>query len=250
MRSYWTFLAAYDDEGANTPNAYYFDPHAHYWSRQDAKLIVGGETRRCGRQLSAPPASMPRWRARALVGETSRASRAASRGRCTTACSARRATTAILGRFSDSSASGTPWRQRDGQSTLSCIAYSCRRDGFARPSAEEEALMPSSHGRESLRRRPRAAVPAERSSRLDARLDDGADQAASADLAAVLARSSCFSARALPRCGDLRPVAVLENELVRQEYLERLADLPLVVELRRVGLSEDLEVRGRRSPSS
>jgi gamma-glutamylputrescine oxidase len=43
MRSYWTFLAAYEDEGTNTPNAYYFDPHAHYWARQDGKLIVGGE---------------------------------------------------------------------------------------------------------------------------------------------------------------------------------------------------------------
>jgi glycine/D-amino acid oxidase-like deaminating enzyme len=64
MRSYWTFLVAFDDAGENTPNAYYFDPHAHYWARQDDKLT-------------------PR----------SRASPAAGSGRCTTACSARRATT-------------------------------------------------------------------------------------------------------------------------------------------------------------
>src|SRR5262249_15958903 len=56
MRSYWTFLAAYDDPGENTPNAYYFDPHAHYWSRQDAKLIVGGQdTPVIGDNFSAPP---------------------------------------------------------------------------------------------------------------------------------------------------------------------------------------------------
>src|SRR5262249_10822006 len=43
---------------------------------------------------------------------------------------------------------------------------------------------------------------------------------------------------------DLGPLPVLEHDLVAAlEDLERLLDLPAVVELRRVGLSEDLEVR-------
>lgn len=68
MRSFWTFVAAWDDPGENTPNAYYFDPHAHYWARQDGKLIVGGEdVPVAGMNFRAPPdaegsaARLARW---------------------------------------------------------------------------------------------------------------------------------------------------------------------------------------------
>src|SRR6267378_633886 len=168
MRSYWTFLAAYDDEGANTPNAYYFDPHAHYWSRQDAKLIVGGEdTPVVDDNFSAPPrldasvARLTRWCGETfprLAGRKPRALHYSVFGET-------RDNLPILGRFSDSSriwyAVGD---NGDGQSTLSCIAYLLPRAmGFARPSAEEEALIAFlSPGRESLRETAaKPPVPAE-----------------------------------------------------------------------------------------
>jgi len=168
MRSYWTFLAAYDDEGANTPNAYYFDPHAHYWSRQDAKLIVGGEdTPVVDDNFSAPPrldasvARLARWCGETfprLAGRKPRALHYSVFGET-------RDNLPILGRFSDSSriwyAVGD---NGDGQSTLSCIAYLLPRAmGFARPSAEEEALIAFlSPGRESLRETAaKPPVPAE-----------------------------------------------------------------------------------------
>jgi glycine/D-amino acid oxidase-like deaminating enzyme len=110
MRSYWTFLVAFDDPGENTPNAYYFDPHAHYWARQDGKLIVGGEdTPVVDDNFRAPPDAersaerLVRW-----CAETSRASRGAGSARCTTACSAKPATTCrFSAAFRRRAASGT-----------------------------------------------------------------------------------------------------------------------------------------------
>ena len=168
MRSYWTFLAAYEDPGENTPNAYYFDPHAHYWSRQDAKLIVGGEdTPVVGDNFSAPPdversvARLSHWCGETfphLAGRRPRALHYSVYGET-------RDNLPILGRFSEQSriwyAVGD---NGDGQSTLSCITYLLPRAmGFARPSAEEEALIAFlSPGRESLKdAAAKPPVPAE-----------------------------------------------------------------------------------------
>src|SRR5438067_1732981 len=168
MRSYWTFLAAYEDPGENTPNAYYFDPHAHYWSRQDARLIIGGEdTPVAGDNFSAPPdpersvARLSHWCGETfprLAGRRPRALHYSVYGET-------RDNLPILGRFSDQSriwyAVGD---NGDGQSTLSCIAYLLPRAmGFARPSPEEEALIAFlSPGRESLKdAAAKPPVPAE-----------------------------------------------------------------------------------------
>jgi glycine/D-amino acid oxidase-like deaminating enzyme len=169
MRSYWTFLAAFDDEGENTPNAYYFDPHAHYWARQDGKLIVGGEDMPVvDDNFSAPPdvevsvARLSRWCGETfprLAGRRPRALHYSVYGET-------RDNLPILGRFSSAS---RVWYavgdNGDGQSTLSCIAYLLPRAmGFAPPTADEEALIAFlSPGRESLREpapRPAAAVTA------------------------------------------------------------------------------------------
>ena len=168
MRSYWTFLAAYEDPGENTPNAYYFDPHAHYWSRQDAKLIVGGQdTPVVGDNFRAPPdlersvASLSHWCGEAfprLAGRRPRALHYSVYGET-------RDNLPILGRFTEQSriwyAVGD---NGDGQSTLSCITYLLPRAmGFARPTVEEEALIAFlSPGRESLKdAAAKPPVPAE-----------------------------------------------------------------------------------------
>jgi glycine/D-amino acid oxidase-like deaminating enzyme len=168
MRSYWTFLAAYEDPGENTPNAYYFDPHAHYWSRQDEKLIVGGQdTPVVGDNFRAPPdlersvASLSHWCGEAfprLAGRRPRALHYSVYGET-------RDNLPILGRFSEQSriwyAVGD---NGDGQSTLSCITYLLPRAmGFARPTPEEEALIAFlSPGRESLKdAAAKPPVPAE-----------------------------------------------------------------------------------------
>lgn len=157
MRSYWTFLAAYDDEGKNTPNAYYFDPHAHYWARQDASLIVGGEdTAVVDDNFRAPPdlersvARLEHWCGETfprLAGRRPRALHYSVFGET-------RDNLPILGRFSEQSriwyAVGD---NGDGQSTLSCIAYLLPRAmGLATASAEEQALISFlAPGRESLK---------------------------------------------------------------------------------------------------
>ena len=168
MRSYWTFLAAYEDPGENTPNAYYFDPHAHYWSRQDARLIIGGEdTPVVGDNFSAPPdlersvARLSHWCGETfprLAGRRPRALHYSVYGET-------RDNLPILGRFSDQSriwyAVGD---NGDGQSTLSCITYLLPRAmGFARASAEEDALIAFlSPGRDSLKdAAAKPPVPAE-----------------------------------------------------------------------------------------
>ncbi len=168
MRSYWTFLAAYEDSGENTPNAYYFDPHAHYWSRQDEKLIVGGEdTPVIGDNFSAPPdlersvARLAHWCGETfprLAGRRPRALHYSVYGET-------RDNLPILGRFTEQSriwyAVGD---NGDGQSTLSCITYLLPRAmGFARPTVEEEALIAFlSPGRESLKdAAAKPPVPAE-----------------------------------------------------------------------------------------
>ena len=157
MRSYWTFLAAYDDAGENTPNAYYFDPHAHYWSRQDGKLIVGGEdTPVIGDNFRAPPdlersvARLSHWCGESfprLAGRKPRALHYSVFGET-------RDNLPILGRFSaESRIWYTVGDNGDGQSTLSCITYLLPRAmGFAKPSADEEALIAFlSPARESLK---------------------------------------------------------------------------------------------------
>jgi gamma-glutamylputrescine oxidase len=157
LRSYWTFLAAYEDDGKNTPNAYYFDPHAHYWARQDASLIVGGEdTPVVNDNFSAPPdlersvARLAHW-----CGETF--PRLAGRRPCALHYSVfgeTRDNLPILGRFSEQSRIWyTVGDNGDGQSTLSCIAYLLPRAmGFAIPSTEEQALIAFlSPGRDSLK---------------------------------------------------------------------------------------------------
>lgn len=168
MRSYWTFLAAYDDPGENTPNAYYFDPHAHYWSRQDARLIIGGgDTPVVGDNFSAPPdlersvARLSHWCGEAfprLAGRRPRALHYSVFGET-------RDNLPILGRFSEQSRIWyTVGDNGDGQSTLSCITYLLPRAmGFTRPTAEEEALIAFlSPGRESLKEAAaKPAVPAE-----------------------------------------------------------------------------------------
>jgi glycine/D-amino acid oxidase-like deaminating enzyme len=166
MRSYWTFLAAWDDEGENTPNAYYFDPHAHYWSRQDAKLIVGGEdTPVVDDNFGAPPdvaasvERLARWCGATfprLAGRRPRALHYSVYGET-------RDNLPILGRFSEA---GRIWYavgdNGDGQSTLSCIAYLLPRAmGFAVPSAEERLLIDFlAPRRESLREAPPRFPPA------------------------------------------------------------------------------------------
>src|SRR5688572_7565246 len=168
MRSYWTFVAAYDDEGENTPNAYYFDPYAHYWARQDGKLIIGGgDTPVVDDNFSAPPdvgasaERLARWCGVTfprLAGRRPRALHYSVFGET-------RDNLPILGRFSDAS---RVWYavgdNGDGQSTLSCIAYLLPRAmGFARPTAGEDALIAFlSPLRESLKEpAPRSAAPAE-----------------------------------------------------------------------------------------
>lgn len=161
MRSYWTFLAAYEEEGEmrgeNTPNAYYFDPHAHYWARQDQKLIVGGEdTPVVDDNFSAPPnleASVDRL-ARWCGGTFPRLAGRRPRALHYSVFGETRDNLPILGRFSSAShvwyAVGD---NGDGQSTLSCIAHLLPRAmGFAAPTPEEQALIEFlSPGRESLR---------------------------------------------------------------------------------------------------
>ena len=168
MRSYWTFLAAYEDPGENTPNAYYFDPHAHYWSRQDGKLIIGGgDTPVVGDNFSAPPdlersvARLAHWCGEAfprLAGRPPRALHYSVFGET-------RDNLPILGRFAEHSRIWyTVGDNGDGQSTLSCITYLLPRAmGFARPSAEEAALIAFlSPGRESLQdAAAKPPVPAE-----------------------------------------------------------------------------------------
>src|SRR5262245_56955273 len=166
MRSYWTFLVAFDDPGENTPNAYYFDPHAHYWARQDDRLIVAGEdTPVVGDNFRAPPDAeasagrLARWCADTFPRLAARRHRALHYS----VFGDTRDNLPILGRFTPES---RVWYvvgdNGDGQSTLSSIAYLLPRAmGFARPSAEEEALIGFlSPGRESLREpapRPAAA---------------------------------------------------------------------------------------------
>jgi glycine/D-amino acid oxidase-like deaminating enzyme len=168
MRSYWTFLVAFEDPGENTPNAYYFDPHAHYWARQDGKLIVGGEDMPVvENNFRAPPdversaERLVRWCAGTfprLAGRRQRALHYSVFGET-------RDNLPILGRFSPES---RIWYvvgdNGDGQSTLSCIAYLLPRAmGFVQPSAEEETLIGFvSPGRDSLKEPPaRAAGPVE-----------------------------------------------------------------------------------------
>jgi glycine/D-amino acid oxidase-like deaminating enzyme len=157
MRSYWTFLVAFDDPGENTPNAYYFDPRAHYWARQDDKLIVGGEdTPVVEDNFRAPPDAgrsaerLARWCADTfprLAGRRQRALHYSVFGET-------RDNLPILGRFTPQS---RVWYvvgdNGDGQSTLSCIAHLLPRAmGLAEPSAEEEALITFlSPARESLK---------------------------------------------------------------------------------------------------
>ena len=156
MRSYWTFLVAFDDPGENTPNAYYFDPHAHYWARQDGKLIVGGEdTPVVGDNFRSPPEAarseerLLRWCGETfprLAGQRSRALHYSVFGET-------RDNLPILGRFAPES---RIWYvvgdNGDGQSTLSCIAQLLPRAmGLVAPSADEEALIRFlSPGRPSL----------------------------------------------------------------------------------------------------
>jgi glycine/D-amino acid oxidase-like deaminating enzyme len=168
MRSYWTFLVAFDDAGENTPNAYYFDPHAHYWARQDDKLIVGGEdTPVVGNNFRAPPDAghsaerLVRWCADTfprLAGRRQLALHYSVFGET-------RDNLPILGRFT---AQSRAWYvvgdNGDGQSTLSYIAYLLPRAmGFAQASAEEEALIAFlSPRRESLKEpAPRPAATPE-----------------------------------------------------------------------------------------
>ena len=162
LRSYWTFVAAWDDPGENTPNAYYFDPRAHYWARQDGKLIVGGEdTPVADLNFRAPPdaegsaAKLARWCGSTfprLAGRKPRALHYSVFGET-------RDDLPILGRFAPQS---RVWYvvgdNGDGQSTLSFIAWLLPRAmGLQRASADEEALIAFlSPGRDSLREPSRA----------------------------------------------------------------------------------------------
>jgi glycine/D-amino acid oxidase-like deaminating enzyme len=156
MRSYWTFLVAFDDPGDNTPNAYYFDPRAHYWARQDNKLIVGGEDIPVVEDnFHAPPdaersaEALVRW----CAGTFPRLAGVRQRALHYSVFGETRDNLPILGRFAPQS---RVWYvvgdNGDGQSTLSCITYLLPRAmGLAQPSAEEEALISFlSPGRESL----------------------------------------------------------------------------------------------------
>jgi glycine/D-amino acid oxidase-like deaminating enzyme len=166
MRSYWTFVAAWDDPGENTPNAYYFDPRAHYWARQDGKLIVGGEdVPVADLNFRAPPdaegsaARLARWSARTfprLAGRKPRALHYSVFGET-------RDNLPILGRFApDSRIWYVVGDNGDGQSTLSCIAWLLPRAMARVPATpEEQALIAFlAPGRDSLREAPRAATPA------------------------------------------------------------------------------------------
>lgn len=162
MRSYWTFVAAYDDLGENTPNTYYFQAGAHYWARQDGKLIVGGEdTPVIADNFRAPPnaeasaAKLAQWCARTfprLAGVRPRAVHYSVFGETSD-------NLPILGRFSPHS---RVWYavgdNGDGQSTLSCIAWLLPRAmGFAPSSKEADELIAFvSPSRDSLRELPRA----------------------------------------------------------------------------------------------
>jgi len=161
LRSYWTFVAAYDDPGDNTPNAYYFDPRAHYWARQDGKLIVGGEdTPVVGDNFRAPPdaegsaTKLARWCGSTFPRLTDRKPRALHYS----VFGETRDNLPILGRFLPQS---RVWYvvgdNGDGQSTLSYIAWLLPRAmGLAAPTPETEALIPFlSPGRDSLREAPR-----------------------------------------------------------------------------------------------
>jgi glycine/D-amino acid oxidase-like deaminating enzyme len=156
MRSYWTFLVAFDDAGENTPNAYYFDPRAHYWARQDGKLIVGGgDTPVVDDNFHAPPdaersaETLVRW----CAGTFPRLAGVRQLALHYSVFGETRDNLPILGRFSPES---RVWYvvgdNGDGQSTLSCIAQLLPRAmGFAQPSAEEQALIAFlSPGRGSL----------------------------------------------------------------------------------------------------
>ena len=165
MRSYWTFLAAFDDPGENTPNAYYFDPHAHYWARQDGKLIVGGEdTPVVEDNFHAPPdAERSAARLVSWCGDTfPRLAGRSQRALHYSVFGETRDNLPILGRFAPES---RLWYvvgdNGDGQSTLSCIAQLLPRAmGFAPPSAEEEALIAFvSPTRESLKEPAARPVP-------------------------------------------------------------------------------------------
>jgi gamma-glutamylputrescine oxidase len=156
MRSYWTFLVAFDDPGENTPNAYYFDPRAHYWARQDGKLIVGGEdTPVLEDNFHAPPDA--ERSAQALVtwcaGTFPRLAGVKQRALHYSVFGETRDNLPILGRFFPQS---RVWYvvgdNGDGQSTLSCIAQLLPRAmGFAPATADEESLIAFlSPGRESL----------------------------------------------------------------------------------------------------
>jgi glycine/D-amino acid oxidase-like deaminating enzyme len=165
LRSYWTFVAAWDDPGENTPNAYYFDPRAHYWARQDGKLIVGGEdTPVVDVNFRAPPdaegsaAKLERWCGGTfprLAGRKPHAVHYSVFGET-------RDNLPILGRFS---AQSRVWYvvgdNGDGQSTLSCIAWLLPRAmGVTPAGSDEEALIEFlSPGRESLRDAPREPAP-------------------------------------------------------------------------------------------
>src|SRR5256885_9281174 len=121
-------------------------PISHYWSRQDAKLIVGGEdTPVLGNNFRAPPdlersvARLSHWCGESfprLAGRRPRALHYSVYGET-------RDNLPILGRFSDQSriwyAVGD---NGDGQSTLSCITYLLPLAmALARPTVEEEALI-------------------------------------------------------------------------------------------------------------
>ncbi len=157
MRSYWTFVAAWDDPGENTPNAYYFDPRAHYWARQDGKLIVGGEdVPVTGMDFRAPPdaggsaTKLARWCGSTFPRLAGRAPRAIHYS----VFGETRDNLPILGRFAPQS---HIWYvvgdNGDGQSTLSFIAWLLPRAmGLAKPAPEEEALIAFlAPGRDSLR---------------------------------------------------------------------------------------------------
>lgn len=146
LRSWWTFVAAYEDPGEDTPNAYYFDPRAHYWARIDGKLIVGGEdvavrdaNFRAPPDAGASAASLARWCAATfprLAGARPRAVHYSVFGETPD-------NLPILGRFA---AESRVWYvvgdNGDGQSTLSYIAWLLPRAmGRVAPTPEEEALI-------------------------------------------------------------------------------------------------------------
>lgn len=146
LRSWWTFVAAYEDPGEDTPNAYYFDPRAHYWARIDGKLIVGGEDVAVREaNFRSPPdaegsaAALARWCGETfprLRGVRPRAVHYSVFGETPD-------NLPILGRFSPGS---RIWYvvgdNGDGQSTLSYIAWLLPRAmGVVPPSEDEQGLI-------------------------------------------------------------------------------------------------------------